>query len=90
MLVAVLVYHEIHVGTQHAECLVDDVAVALIHHYGFQVLPLPVFELPPFFLCAGVLGNLTYERYAQILQVLATAHFGIHILLHENDYCRNQ
>ena len=49
-----------------------------------------MLEFPPFLLCAGVLGNLAYEWDAQIFQVLPAAHFGIHVLLHEDAYRRNQ
>ena len=36
------------------------------------------------------MGNFANEGHTQVFQILAAAHFGIHVLLHEDKHCRNQ
>ena len=89
VLTAVLARHEVHVGAQHTERLVDDVTVAFLHHDGFHVGLCLLIE-PQFLSGAEILGNLADERNAQAFQVLTPAYLGIHVLLHEDNHRRHK
>ena len=82
--------HEVDVGAEHTECLVDDVATALSDKDVGTVCVL-VLLLPR--QSSGIAhseGYLTYKRYGDALKVLATTHLGVHILAQYNDYCGQQ
>ena len=85
---------ELKVGTQYAECLVHDVALACLHHNlaGFLLL-LP--ELDALLqgrtvLAADIERNLAQEWDGYVLQVLAATHGGVHVFTHEDDDHRNE
>ena len=85
---------ELEVGTQYAECLVHDVALASLHHNlaGFLLL-LP--ELDALLqgrtvLAADIERNLAQEWDGYVLQVLAATNGGVHVFTHEDDDHRNE
>ena len=85
---------ELEVGTQYAESLVHDVALASLHHnlVGFLLL-LP--ELDALLqgrtvLAADIERNLAQEWDGYVLQVLASTHGGVHVFTHEDADHRNE
>ena len=85
---------ELEVGTQYAECLVHDVALARLHHHLANLLLL-LPELDALLqgrtvLAADIERNLAQEWDGYVLQVLASTHGGVHVFTHEDDDHRNE
>ena len=83
-------YHKLQVGAQHAERLVNDVALASLHHNLARLLRL-FPELDALHQRRSVLATdaeryLTQERHGDVLQVVSATHGGVHVLTHEDDY----
>ena len=81
--------HELQVGAEHAECLVDDVALARLHHDAAHLLAL-LPELDALaergtVLAAEPIGYLAEEGDGNVLEILAPPDGGVHVLTHEDD-----
>ena len=85
---------ELEVGTQYAERLVYDVALASLHYHLahlLRLLPEPDALLEGWaVLATHIVWNLAQERNIHVLQVLPATHGGIHALTHEDDDYRNE
>ena len=85
---------ELEVGTQYAECLVHDVALASLHHnltHLLRLLPEQNELLQGWtILAADIERNLAQEWDGYVLQILAATHGGVHVFTHEDDDHRDE
>ena len=84
----ILASHELQVGTQYTECLVDDVTAALLDNNGPDFL---WFLSEYSFLLSCEQRNFTDERYGYAFQIFSSPYTGIHVLTYkDNDYRNKQ
>ena len=85
---------ELEVGTQYAECLVHDVALASLHHnltHLLRLLPEQNELLQGWtILAADIERNLAQEWYGDVLEVVSAPHRRVHVLTDKDDYHRYQ
>ena len=76
--------HKVHVGTQHTERLVDDIAVAFFHHDGFRVGLHSAAE-KPFTLVGEVLRNFADDGHSEAFEVFPATDYRIGVLADKDD-----